>query len=333
MPRLRLPLLLFLAALAASQTPSPTVTPSATPSFTPSPSKTASNTFTPAATPVAPLACSANAGWICPLVGTTPISCGNTGDGGPPWLAKTGRVVATGFAPNGASLALASNLGYLRIVYNVSAPSASTRIWTLLGNGTAWPAASSGSVSDVSTWAADGPLAAVRNTSALSAGVLGVTVASSGVVYFTDSFQHRLRAIYGLGDGATSPLLANAYVQTLAGNGTQGLAGNGGPAAAALLFAPTFLALDEVAGVLYIVDQTVVYATARIRALNLTSLVLATVAGCNVCGGSGLGSPALATQALGIFGLATKPGSGLVFFSYASRYACSMSPLARSTLR
>jgi len=107
------------------------------------------------------------------------------------------------------------------------------------------------------SWAADGPLPAVGNTSALSAGVLGVAVASSGVVYFTDSFQHWLRAVFMAWGAALPPRYSpNAYVQTLAWHGAQSLAGNGGPAAAAaLLLAPTFLVLDKIAGVLYVVDH------------------------------------------------------------------------------
>lgn len=70
----------------------------------------------------------------------------------------------------------------------------------------------------------------------------GVAADGAGNVYITDTDNQRLRKV-GV-DGTIS---------TVAGNGSQGFAGDGGPAASAQLFAPTSLALDP-AGSLYIAD-------------------------------------------------------------------------------
>src|ERR1022692_125312 len=69
----------------------------------------------------------------------------------------------------------------------------------------------------------------------------GVAVDGSGNVYFSDYENFRVRKIS-----------ASGVVTTIAGNGTPGFSGDGGPAMAAQLY-PTGLALDP-SGNLYIAD-------------------------------------------------------------------------------
>jgi uncharacterized protein (TIGR03437 family) len=79
---------------------------------------------------------------------------------------------------------------------------------------------------------------------ALSAGLSapsGVAVDSEGNFYFADTFNNRVRKV------------SNGVIETVAGNGTEGFAGDGGPATGAELSIPDNVALDS-EGNLYIVD-------------------------------------------------------------------------------
>jgi sugar lactone lactonase YvrE len=69
----------------------------------------------------------------------------------------------------------------------------------------------------------------------------GLAIAPDGTIYVADDAAHRVRVIRG------------GVVDTIAGNGTPGALGDGGPATAAQLDQPTALALDT-AGNLYIAD-------------------------------------------------------------------------------
>jgi sugar lactone lactonase YvrE len=72
----------------------------------------------------------------------------------------------------------------------------------------------------------------------------------------------------------------------VAGNGTAGFGGDGGPATAAELNEPAGIALDE-AGNLYIADS----GNNRVRMVNLNSGIITTFAGNGTAGSSGDGGP------------------------------------------
>lgn len=103
----------------------------------------------------------------------------------------------------------------------------------------------------------------------------GVAVDESGTVYFTERRGHRIRYIDESGD-----------LQTLAGTGVDGFSGDGGPAAEAELSAPG--GLGFAAGALYVADS----GNHRVRAIDLESGMIETVAGSGVSGFSGDGGPA-----------------------------------------
>ena len=108
---------------------------------------------------------------------------------------------------------------------------------------------------------------------------MGVAVDSSGNIFIADSNNGRIRKI-----------ATNGIITTVAGNGTAGFAGDGGPATGAQLNRPTGVAVDA-AGNLYIVDGN----NSRIRVVN-TGGVISTIAGTGVNGFSGDGGPATAAQ-------------------------------------
>ena len=90
-------------------------------------------------------------------------------------------------------------------------------------------------------------------------------------LYFADTGNHRIRRI----DAATG------VISTAAGDGTQGFSGDYGPAISAAIDSPTGLAIH--ANILYMADTH----NHRIRAVNLTTGTISTLAGTGALGFSG----------------------------------------------
>jgi len=102
----------------------------------------------------------------------------------------------------------------------------------------------------------------------------GAAVDSAGNVYIADTYSHRIRKV------------SNWVITTFAGDGTQGLGGDNGPATSAELNYPEGVATDS-AGNVYIADSF----NGRVR--KVSNGVITTVAG----GGSTLGDNGPATSA------------------------------------
>jgi hypothetical protein len=98
-------------------------------------------------------------------------------------------------------------------------------------------------------------------------------------VYFGDHYNHRVRRID-----------ASGIITTVAGNGTIGFSGDGGPATAAQLYFPSGVTMDNV-GNLYIADMY----NNVIRKVN-TAGIISTIAGTSAIGYSGDGGPATDAQ-------------------------------------
>lgn len=107
----------------------------------------------------------------------------------------------------------------------------------------------------------------------------GLAVDRSGNLFVADFCQNQIRKISPAG-----------VMTTVAGNGTQGSAGDRGPAVAAQLSGPTDVAVDGT-GNLFIAD----YQNARIRKVS-TDGTISTFAGTGVRGTEGDGGPAIAAQ-------------------------------------
>lgn len=101
-----------------------------------------------------------------------------------------------------------------------------------------------------------------------------------GNFYFVDQFAHRVRKIDVAGT-----------ITTVAGDGTPGSAGDGGPATAAELDAPYCVKADT-SGNIYIADQ----GNDRVRKVNMLSGIITAFAGTGVSGFSGEGGPATAAN-------------------------------------
>jgi uncharacterized protein (TIGR03437 family) len=88
---------------------------------------------------------------------------------------------------------------------------------------------------------------------------------------------------------------ASGVIATVAGNGTQGLSGDGGPATQAELNLPAALALDS-AGDMYIADS----GNRRVRLVTAASGVISTIAGTSLNGDGGLAAGAVLSGPLGV---------------------------------
>ena len=129
---------------------------------------------------------------------------------------------------------------------------------------------------------------------------LGMSVDAAGNVYVADTKNHRIRRI-----------TPDGTIDTLAGTGVAGYAGDGGPAAAARLNNPWDVAVDA-AGNVYVAERD----NHRVRRIAADGIIQ-TLAGTGVEGFSGDGGPATEARLNSPSGLATD-ASGRIFV--ADRY-------------
>lgn len=135
----------------------------------------------------------------------------------------------------------------------------------------------------ISGFSGDGGQAKHANVSFPS----GILFDTAGNLLFSDKSNNRIRKVD-----------ASGIITTIAGNGTAGYSGDGGPATAASLNAPRGMALDN-AGNLYFADSN----NNVVRKID-TSGIITTVAGNGTAGFSGDGGPAtlaMLNQPFGVF--------------------------------
>ncbi len=127
---------------------------------------------------------------------------------------------------------------------------------------------------------------------------VAVAVDASGDIFIADLHNERIREV-----------LSSGEIITVAGNGVAGFSGDHGQATAAALNNPAGIAVDT-AGDLFIADT----GNNRIREVNLSSGVIATVAGNGTSGFSGDSGPATAAKLASPMGVAVD-ASGDVFIA------------------
>ena len=195
---------------------------------------------------------------------------GYGGDGGP-------AVAAPLNSPQGVALDAAGNL-YIATGYRIRKVDAAGVISTVAGDGT-WRSGGDG-----------GPAVAAQLK-----GSRGMALDGAGNLYFAEQYGHRIRKV----DAATE------VISTVAGDGTDGYGGDGGPATAAQLHGPQDVALDG-AGNLYIADL----GNHRIRKVDAAG-VITTVAGDGTDGYGGDGGAATAAQLYNPSGVALDAAGNL----------------------
>ncbi len=124
----------------------------------------------------------------------------------------------------------------------------------------------------------------------------GIAVDGSGNVYFADMQNYRIRRI----DGATG------IITTVAGTGTNGFSGDGGPAASASIGQDYGLDVDS-AGNVYFADTN----NNRIRFIDYTTPQIVVAAGANVGSAAGAGAASITTTLAGSYWAASSNMSWL----------------------
>lgn len=204
-------------------------------------------------------------------------AAGFSGDGGPATAAAFYNPVRT-IADNAGNVYVADQSNHR--VRRIDA--ATGIITTVAGNGAGNP--------QNGAFSGDGgpaTQASLNNPTALA-------LDAAGNLYLSDQFNQRVRKVD-----------TNGIITTVAGNGTQGFLGDGGPATSAQLNYPGGLAIDS-AGNLYINDDL----NYKVRVVS-SSGVITTVAGSGMRGFSGEGGPAIAAAFNGNFGLALDSAGNL----------------------
>jgi len=184
---------------------------------------------------------------------------GFAGDGGAPLSAELN-------APHGMAFDASGNVYIADYANNRIRKIAGGIITTIAGNGTAGFAGDGGPAT-AATCEINGPT--------------DVTVTADGTVYFSDNVNNRIRKITTAG-----------IISTVAGNGTAGFAGDGGPASAATceVNQPIGVVFDK-SGNLYIGDQF----NNRIRKITPAGII-STFAGSATAGFAGDGTPAIGAE-------------------------------------
>src|SRR3954447_19494691 len=113
------------------------------------------------------------------------------------------------------------------------------------------------------------------NTARLN-GPFDVAFDSAGNLYFSDTFNHRIRRVDA----------RSGVITTVAGNGEAGYSGDGGPAVNASLNEPYGIALDR-SGNIFVADRL----NRRVRRIDAASGIITTLAGTGEAGYSGAGGP------------------------------------------
>jgi hypothetical protein len=145
---------------------------------------------------------------------------------------------------------------------------------------------------------------------------LGIAADLAGNVYFTEHGRHRV--LQALPDGR---------VRVFAGNGHQGDAGEGGPAAEAELDTPISLATDE-NGNVYIGEAW----SPRLLRVSPDG-VLTRLAGTRVSGHSGDGGWATAAQISPVSGIARGAGGEIYISAYSQTVIRVLRPVAAGQLK
>jgi RHS repeat-associated protein len=213
-------------------------------------------------------------------------SPGFSGDGGPATAAQLYKPRAVAVGPDG-SLYIADGFNY-----RVRRVGPAGTITTIAGNGSPG-------------FSGDGGPA----TAAQLASPAAVTVGSDGSLYIADAENGRVRRV---GPDGT--------ITTVAGNGSPGFSGDGGPATAARLTAPTAVTVGS-DGSLYVTDN----GESRVRRVGPDGTIT-TVAGNGQLGFSGDGGPATAAKFDSVGGVAVGPDGSLYIADLLNRRVRRVGP-------
>lgn len=223
------------------------------------------------------------AGNIYTVAGTG--TSGYAGDGGPATAAQL-------YQPYGVTIDTGGNL-YIADWYNNRIRKVNTGgiITTVAGNGTPGYSGDGGAATGAKLYRPQ-----------------KVAVDSTGNLYIADAFNHRIRMVPAADGTHFGIAMTAGNIYTVAGTGTSGYSGDGGPATAARLYFPGGLAVNST-GSLFIADAT----NQRIRKVD-TGGTITTVAGTGTAGYSGDGEAATSAQIYGPQGM-TLDSAGNIYIA------------------
>jgi DNA-binding beta-propeller fold protein YncE len=228
----------------------------------------------------------AGPGTISTIVGR--VSAGFSGDGGAARMARIGNDGVLAFDSEGNLFIGDNSNSRIRRVDAVTGI-----ISTICGDGTAQ---SSG----------DGGLASLARISSIQS----LVVDDSENLYFSEISTHRIRRID----------LLTGIISTIAGNGTPGYSGDGGPASSSRLNQPGALALDS-EGNLYVADS----GNWAVRRIDRSSTTITTFAGGNGFGYGGNGGAARNAVLGALFDMAFDSGDNLFLLESGPQIVSSAS--------
>jgi sugar lactone lactonase YvrE len=231
-------------------------------------------------------------GVITTIAGSGPDPAGpGDGDGGPATAAKLSRAIAIAIDGAGNLYVAEQSGGRVRKI-----AAATGVITTFAGGGSGDPG--------------DGGPA----TAAYLGRASGLALDGAGNLFIADEISHRIRKVAA----------ATGLISTVAGNGTPGEAGDGGPATSAQLLNADGIAVDSL-GNLYIGDGN------RIRMVTAVTGVITTIAGVQSYGFSGDGGPATSARLDGAKGIVFD-NSGNLYFSDTRNFRVRMIAAATSVI-
>ena len=145
----------------------------------------------------------------------------------------------------------------------------------------------------------------------------GVAVDAAGNLLIADTFNQRIRVAAASTGTFYGKAMTKGDIYTVAGNGTQGFSGDGGPATKAELWVPSGVAADA-AGNLVVADtfnnrvRVAAASTGTFYGKAMTKGDIYTVAGNAAQGFSGDGGPATSAELNGPFGVAVDAAGNLL---------------------
>jgi len=151
----------------------------------------------------------------------------------------------------------------------------------------------------------------------------GATVDSAGNVVIADWFNNRVRVVAAGTGRFYGRAMTAGDIYTIAGTGTQGFSGDGGPATAAKLYGPSGPVVDG-AGNLVFADsgnsrvRVVAAGTGTFYGKAMTAGDIDTIAGNGTTGLSGDGGPATKAALAGPEGIAVDGGGNLLIADSAN---------------
>jgi DNA-binding beta-propeller fold protein YncE len=152
---------------------------------------------------------------------------------------------------------------------------------------------------------------------ALLNGPFDIGFDAAGNLYFSDTFNHRIRRV----DARTG------VITTVAGSGEAGYSGDGGPAVSAQLNEPYGIAVDNAANV-YVADRH----NHCVRRIDAGTGAIATFAGSGVSGSGGDGGPAARAQMVEPNGLAIDAANARLFIADVADHRVRVVDLATGTI-